>query len=107
MRKNIYKIGYNAHQIWLFLTLVMMRRTGRVTDDDDRLVSFAKLMARTFNTVDVMENWNDDEYIREMVDMEKALLEKAVDAVAMPMEEKRRRAGARSEGEDTRHRAAA
>ncbi|KAK0716033.1 hypothetical protein B0H67DRAFT_256178 [Lasiosphaeris hirsuta] len=90
LRQKIFKTGDNCHQIWLFLTLVMMRMGGRIPDGNDSLVKFAQLMAKTFNTVDVMNEWNDSDYVNTKVDVSRALLEKSVGEVKERINAKRR-----------------
>ncbi len=69
---------------------------GRLTDDDEHLLAFARLMARTFQTVDVMSHWNDPGYIKATVEIEMERLEKSVSDVKLQVGKKRALAPSRA-----------
>jgi len=70
VKQDVHYVGSICYQIWLFLWLVNMRAQGIVVDNDERFLKFVDKMAETFQGVEVPENWNKTDYIKEFLSIQ-------------------------------------
>ncbi|KAF3159027.1 hypothetical protein TWF751_001173 [Orbilia oligospora] len=66
--KGLDDIHVRSFDIYSFLALATLRRTGQLDDDDERFIKFALNYAEIFEGADVIGQWGDPEFIRKYAD---------------------------------------
>ncbi|KAF3236688.1 hypothetical protein TWF217_002484 [Orbilia oligospora] len=66
--KGLDDLHVRSIEIYAFLALVTLRRTGQLVDDDERFIEFALNYAGIFEGADVLGEWGEPGYIRSYAD---------------------------------------
>ncbi|KAK6335660.1 hypothetical protein TWF696_002427 [Orbilia brochopaga] len=68
--KKLDDIRMRSIDIYSFLALAVLRRTGQMDDNDEKFAKFVLKMAATFEGTDVQGDWSNARYLRERVEKE-------------------------------------
>uniref|UniRef100_A0A0D2XKT3 Uncharacterized protein n=1 Tax=Fusarium oxysporum (strain Fo5176) TaxID=660025 RepID=A0A0D2XKT3_FUSOF len=104
---QVRKLVAKVHQVfcctWIFLTIDLWRRNG-LSDDDERLLEFAKRMAEAFGINNLRNNWGSNDYATQLITKNRSLIAQDMRNI-MDAVHKRRNIPRESQsaGEDSAH----
>jgi len=77
VQKQANKVASIYHNTWLFLTLIVWLRDGKLASgSEEQLMEFVNKMEETFNIKGLLENWASPQYIDTVLTNNRGMLKR-------------------------------